>query len=66
MNTRNSLLPAGPKQRGFDDPLSHRRPPEAGDELVWLAQHALVNYRIANHARTPIGLGLAGFELRFD
>src|SRR5664279_4011707 len=59
------FIACGTSQRGFDD----AEPPQAaagGDELVQLAQHALVNRWITNYARSPIGFGLASFELRFD
>src|ERR1035441_10548533 len=59
------FVASGAKHRGFGD----AQPPQVaagGDELVQLAQHALVNCRIADYARTPVSLGLAGFELRFN
>ena len=59
------MLPAGPSTGDSVTP-SHRRSAAGGYELVQLAQHALVNRRIANHARAPVGFGLAGFELRLD
>ena len=59
------FITGGAQHRGFGD-AEPPQAPASGDEQVQLAQHALVNCRIANHARTPVSFGLAGFELRFD
>src|ERR1035438_743601 len=59
------FIACGTKQRGLDDAA----PPQTtagGDELVQLAQHALVNRGITNSARSSVGFGLSSFKRRFD
>src|SRR5439155_8701871 len=59
------LVAGGSEQRrfGYAAPAQRR---EAADELLQLAQHPLVNLRIGDDAGAFVGLGFAGFKLRFD
>src|SRR5208337_1009153 len=65
-NQHQELFVAGrAKDRGVGD----AQPPQGragSDKLIQLAQYAIVNRRVTNHAGAPICLGLASFELRFD
>jgi hypothetical protein len=58
------LLPAGPSSGDSTTPARQARL-RAG-KLAQFLQHPLMHRRIADDAAALVGLGLAGFKLRFD